>query len=384
MSTKTSTNSSTSMKDLGITSIRSVGERTARQTTVMLENKTSKMQYDETATLAPKPFYKATIERVTLKPPNTKPVLKQQTISESLPSVTSRYVDATSASGKPYFDRNKPQIVISETPNSDKLVLYDAQYLKWLFNVFYREIKRNNLKEHLNYTKVKNVFLNMLAEIGGVRSKWLNRSMARHYVTHFENKKYDNQKRFTLDKDDLVYANENVHSLVAQYFDSEERVGATIPKPSSMTQYDTTRNTNTKNSAQNSPPTSISNRVISKNDNNINEFHELEIRNKLIVPDRVQSILRDIQSYGGVSRNSGALPTMSYKNISQNGAHKMEEISKTKGAIAQDVSNIFESIFGKNQHNLANHTAFPPSHLTLENLPQEILRLVLNTVKRSK
>ena len=110
----------------------------------------------------------------------------------------------------------------------------------------------------------------------------------------------------------------------------------------------------------------------------------LPIRKPLIFPDRVQSILRDIQSYGGVSRNSGALPTMSYKNISQNGAHKMEEISKTKGAIAQDVSNIFESIFGKNQHNLANHTAFSPSHLTLENLPQEILRLVLNTVKRSK
>ena len=372
------------MKDLDITSIRSVGERTARQTTVMLENKTSKLQYDETATLSPKPFYKATIERVTLKPPNTKPVIKKQTISAALPSVTSRYVDATSAAGKPYFDNNKPQILISETPKSDKLVLYDAQYLKWLFNVFYREIKRNNLKEHLNYTKVKNVFLNMLAEIGGVRSKWLNRSMARHYVTHFQNKKYDNQKRFTLENDDLVYANENVHSLVAQYFDSEERVGAAIPKPSSTTQYDTIRNTNTKNSAQNVPLTFISNRVISNTDKDINESDESNIRSKLIFPERVQSILRDIKTYGGVSRNSGALPTMSYKNMSQNGAHKMEEISKTKGAIAQDVSNIFESIFGRNQHNLPNHTTSSPSHLTLENLPQEILRLVLNTVKRSK
>ena len=373
-----------SMKDLGTTSIRSVGERTARQTTVMLENKTSKMQHDETATLAPKPIYKATIERVTIKPPNTKPVIKQQTISAALSSVTSRYVDATSASGKPYFDKNKPQIVISETPKSDKLVLYDAQYLKWLFDVFYREIKRNNLKEHLNYTKVKNVYLNMLAEIGGVRSKWLNRSMARHYVTHFQNKKYDNQKRFTLDKDDLAYANENVHNLVAQYFDSEERVGAMIPTFSPTTQYDTTRNINTKNSAPNLPLSSISNRVITNTDNDITESDESQIRNKLIFPDRVQSILRDIQSYGGVSRNSGALPTMSYKNISQNGAHKMEEISKTKGAIAQDVSNIFESIFGRNQYNLPNHTASSPSHLTLENLPQEILRLVLNTVKRSK
>ena len=92
---------------------------------------------------------------------------------------------------------------------------------------------------------------------------------------HDPEKKYDNQKRFTLDNDDLVYANENVHSLVAQYFDSEERVGAMIPKPSSTTQYDKNRITNTKNSAQTLPLTSISNRVISKNDNNINELHDI-------------------------------------------------------------------------------------------------------------
>ena len=63
--------SRTIIDNIAITSMKSSGERTARQTTAVSSEPTSESNNDENVTFPPKPFYKATIEKVTLKP-NTK------------------------------------------------------------------------------------------------------------------------------------------------------------------------------------------------------------------------------------------------------------------------------------------------------------------------
>jgi hypothetical protein len=413
----------TSLDDGIYTSPRSTGRRTARQTTVVFPHRTSKISEDENLAYSPKPFFKATIERVTIKPSMKQSYVKEQTLSVGLP-LSSSEVKNTLETNMPSPYKPKPQIMIGDlfhnslnkNSQNQKLVLYDKEYIKWLFNIFYREIKLNSLQSKLTYKTVKNVFLNMLAEVGSVRSKWLNKSMAKHYATHFQKKEYDNRKRYTLKKDDLLTAETNIQGLLAQYFAVDERISSMIPTTTS-TSHKIRNATKThtmysdKNSVKSLPLSFISSGIgfINKKDS-----HRLKEKEKIkkwvpyekfknILKDmgqinksksnvasheRVQSILIDVRPYGGVSRNSGGMPTVAFKNDSENVVHKMQEYSMTRDAILYDIVRLFQSLSGKN-NNKSSEIGTPnlsssSNALNISHLPKDVSQLISDTIKRSK
>ena len=419
-----STEPSTSLEDGIFTSARSTGHRTARQTTVVFPDRTSKISAEENVAFSPKPsFFKATIERVTIKPNMNNGYVKKQTLSAGLPSSFSE-VKKSSETNRPSPNKPKPQIMIGDlfhnSLNKDsqnqKLVLYDKEYIKWLFNIFYREIKSNNHKSKATYTKVKSVFLNMLAEIGSVRSKWLNKSMAKHYATHFQRKEYDNKKRYTLKEEDLLNAEKNIEGLLAQHFNTEVRISSMIPKTTSRPyRIRNATNSNTmyseKNSVGNLPLSFISSgtgfiddkdRHRSKGKGNIKKWVPYEkfqnilkdmgqpnkSKIKVASHERVQSILIDARPYGGVSRNSGGLPTVAFKNDSENVVHKMQEYSMTRDAVLYDIVQLLQSLSGKNNNDLSKigtHKLSSSSNaLNIAHLPKDVSQLISNTIKRSK
>ena len=374
---------------VAITSIKSSGERTARQTTVMLSEMTSKPNLDEAVTFAPKPFYKATIEKVTIKPKLKNFGIIQKTLSAALPESTYNIKISERISKTNSTNKMKPQLMISDLfhnsldndSTEENLILYDTDYVKWLFNIFYQEMKKRNLIPKVTYKKVHKVFLNMLAEIGSVRSKWLNKSMAKHYATHFERKRYDNEKRKTLSDKDLAIASNQIENLLSQYFDPNIRVSSVpIKLPLKQPQ------------VQNKAPPS---QYIDFKMTNQKSESKVEMTTKypkITVewsrPDRVQSILQDIRPYGGVSRNSGSLPKISIKNNTEKVAQQMEEYSMTKNAIARDIFRLIGSISNVKDRNLslasASSSLIPPNSLNIESLPKDISQLLVSTIKRSK
>ena len=383
--------------DVVTTSLRSTNKRTSKQTTMMLSDRTTKMNYEENFTFPPKPsFFKATIERVTIKPAINSTYIKRQTVSAAIPSKSSAMKIQTSFDEFSPYSMEPPVIVgdlFQNTPSKkyekQPLVLYDTGYVKWLFDVFYRELKNQDLKESVDFKKVRNVFLNMLAEVGSVRSKWLNKSMAKHYATHFQRREYDNRKRYTLESDDLDHATEYINGLLAKYFDIEEDVPNLTPLTFSPMIKDGNIMYSDMNSVQNLPLTFLTPANPSSNDNTRKREPENNSLNQWIPWARVQSIEPDNLAYGGVSRNSGALPTIVYKNSTDSVNHKMQEYSSTKNAIARDIRMLFESIFLKNKLGHESTTSNKNSSvlsdsLNMENLPKEISQLVLDTIKRSK
>ena len=379
----------TNDEKVAITSIKSSGERTARQTTVMLSEMTSEPNLDEDVTFAPKPFYKATIEKVTLKPKSKTFGIIQKTLSAALPESTYNIKISDRISKTNSTNEMKPQLMISDLfhnslandSTEENLILYDTDYVKWLFNIFYQEMKKKNLIAKVTYKKVHKVFLNMLAEIGSVRSKWLNKSMAKHYATHFERKRYDNEKRKTLNDKDLAFASNQIDNLLSQYFDPNIRVSSVpIKVPLKQPQ------------VQNESPPS---QYIDLKMNNLKSESKVEMTTKypkITVewsrPDRVQSILKDIRPFGGVSRNSGALPKVSFKNNTEKVAQQMEEYSMTKNAIARDIFRLIGSMSNVKDRNLSSTSAsssvIPPNSLNIESLPKDISQLLVSTIKRSK
>ena len=374
----------TDINKIAITSMKSTGERTARQTTAMSSDPTSESNNDEPITFPPKPFYKATIEKVTLKPKTNNFGFMKKKLSAIIPESTYNIKISDRSNISNSTANIKPILMVGDLfhnsldtdSKKENLVLYDMDYVKWLFNIFYQEMKKNNVLPKVTYTKVQKVFLNMLAEIGSVRSKWLNKSMAKHYATHFERKRYDNEKRKTLDEEDLSYASKNIHSLISQYFDTNERVSSVpLRLPTKTSQV---------------PNLSLSSKYPDKELNNQKSESKVKVSNavKWSPPERVQSILKNIQHYGGVSRNSGSFPKISFNNSSKTAIHKMEEYSITRNAVARDIFRLIGSISSINERNtstkLNSSSKFPSNSLDIENLPDEISNLLVNTIKRSK
>ena len=375
-----------------LTSVKSSGERTARQTTVMSSDITSVSNNEESTTFSPKPFYKATIERVTLKPKSKNFGIIKKTLSAALPESTYNIKISDRMTMRNSTDKkkpSKPQLMIGDLFHNsldndsmeENLIIYDMDYVKWLFNIFYEEMKKKNLASKVTFTKVHKVFLNMLAEIGNVRSKWLNKSMARHYATHFERKRYDNEKRKLLSDEDLSYASRNIHSLLAQYFDPNERISSDVPLslppiesqiqnfPQPSQDFDKDMSNKDRQSPVNSTP----------------KYPKITV--EWSRPDRVQSIPIDIQHYGGVSRNSGSFPKISFRNDTQKTIHNMEEYSMAKNAIARDIYRLIGSISSTKDNNSNSSSKFSsstsPSSMSMQHLPKEISQLLVDTIKRS-
>ena len=388
-------------------------EVTSKQMGLNNSARTSKINVEEDITFSPMPFFKATIERVTLKPYKDNSYVHQERVSENLPITAPVIKVAANLNKTPDYNVERELSIddlfhnsLNRNPETEKLVLYDTEYVKWLFNIFYREIKTKDLRSKVNYSKAKDVFLNMLAEIGSVRSKWLNRSMAKHYATHFLRKQYDNKKRFTLDADVLLQVSDNLNSLLAQYFDVEERIpNLTSTSSSNPTTYDSSSSGDSTidshgNILQNLPyslKSTSSNQV--SNNNTIEIVNRTVTDNKNIPHKKIQNMLENIRNsfswestndgiYGGVSRNSGVLPTMAYKNMSQKVNHRMQEYSNTKNAIANDFLRLFESLAWRNQSTSFNNgninSSSLASALNIAHFPQQVSRLLLDTIKRSK
>ena len=73
----------------------------------------------------------------------------------------------------PSSEQKSVQDRTKDSGNDKKWTFYDVDYTTRLFEKFYSDLKEND--HHNNLSDVKNVFLNFLAAVKGVRSQTLNR-----------------------------------------------------------------------------------------------------------------------------------------------------------------------------------------------------------------
>ena len=93
-------------------------------------------------------------------------------------------------------------------------MFHDRIYTKRLFEKFYADLRTELGGQRPNLADARNVFLNFLAAVKNVRSESLNKSMLRHYITHFQRRVVDNRQRFSMARDDLEKAEQVVDEIV--------------------------------------------------------------------------------------------------------------------------------------------------------------------------
>ena len=120
-------------------------------------------------------------------------------------------------------------------PSRTEWVFRDVDYTRWLFDLFYREIDRKGLIRMVRLSQIRRVFLNLLTAIGTVRNELLNKSMIKHYVTHFDRKIIDNRKRFNLRNSLRLEAEKMLDKIIVPYLDnfesSEEEIQSKLERP---------------------------------------------------------------------------------------------------------------------------------------------------------